>query len=63
MCVQNSRPTYPLKIKVTPAMVQAGVLELREAVFGGSMVEIVEAIYYAMETQRLADDLKEPQPR
>lgn len=44
-------------------MVQAGVLELREAVFGGSMVEIVEAIYYAMETQRLADDLKEPQPR
>ena len=36
-------------------MVERGVEELREAVYGSNMAELVEAIYCAMELQRLAD--------
>lgn len=39
----------------TPAMVQAGVEELREKYFGQSLDDIVTSIYIAMEAERRAN--------
>ena len=42
------------EIEVTPAMVEAGVLELREKVFGMDLGEIVQSVYLAMTIEREA---------
>lgn len=36
------------KIEVTPEMIEAGVLELRERMFGEPLSRIVESVYISM---------------
>ncbi len=54
---QTDKPTVAerdrLAIEITEAMVQAGVEEMRERVFGEPLSEIVTGVYLAMEIQRL----------
>ena len=40
------------EITVTPAMIEAGVAELRERVFGDSLSDVVESVYLMMEIER-----------
>ena len=52
-CVERDMPV------ITPAMVEAGIYELREQQYGTPFADLVKAIYYAMEYERL-DSLTSP---
>ncbi|MEO3998552.1 hypothetical protein [Mesorhizobium sp. CAU 1732] len=41
-------------IEITPEMIAAGTLELRDMRFGRRMADILEAIYLAMEIEKRA---------
>jgi hypothetical protein len=56
MCEYDpNRQAGELEIEITPAMINAGVVELREKRFGTSESEIVRDIYLMMEIERRAD--------
>jgi hypothetical protein len=42
----------PAEIEITPAMIEAGVTELRHLAYGSELSEVVEAIYLMMELER-----------
>lgn len=48
----TERQAGPL-VEVTPKMIEAGVHELRDHPFTAPLQEIVEAVYMAMEYERL----------
>lgn len=41
-------------VMITPEMIEAGVLELREKAFGEPLEEIVAAVFLAMKIEQLA---------
>jgi hypothetical protein len=50
---KNQDGYEPDEISVTPEMVEAGMLELRERRFGESLGEIVHRVFVAMVVARL----------
>jgi hypothetical protein len=58
----NDRPALP-QCALTPSMVEAGVRELRERVFGEDLNLVVAAVYAAMDVARVSDsEALGPQP-
>lgn len=53
--VEESGQAGATEIEVTPAMIEAGVERARELILEPDMGYAVNAIYMAMEYQRLAD--------
>jgi hypothetical protein len=53
MCESEQRQAG-VQIEITPAMIEAGVAELRDCYLGTSLDEIAREVWLAMETERFA---------
>ena len=53
MCESNEGQAGT-EIEITPAMIEAGVLEAREKCLGEPLAGVVKAVYLAMEVERLS---------